>query len=253
MRVAFLAASLVGVCLLLFALEGLFCLIMVAPIWYALAMFGALFGFAIQTRPWSEGDNPLVLLALLAAVPSLIAAESAGRPEPDLIEVISAVDIDAPAEAVWRQVIAFPPLPEPDDWVFRTGIAYPVRAEIDGCGVGAVRRCVFSTGAFVEPIEVWDEPALLRFRVEDQPEPMREWSPYEIHPPHVHGFLVSHRGQFKLTPLPGGRTRLEGTTWYANKMWPAAYWQVWSDAIIHRIHLRVLRHIKTLAEGAAGK
>lgn len=31
-------------------------------------------------------------------------------------------------------------------------------------------------------------------------------------------------------------------------MWPAEYWQLWSDAIIHRIHLRVLTHIKRLAE-----
>ena len=148
--------------------------------------------------------------------------------------VVSAVDIDAPPETVWRNVITFPPLAEPDDWVFRAGVAYPVRADIEGRGPGAVRYCVFSTGPFVEPIEVWGEPELLRFRVEDQPEPMREWSPYAIHPPHLHGFLVSHRGQFKLTPLPGGRTRLEGTTWYTNRMWPAGYWQLWSDAIIRR-------------------
>ncbi|HEV2033924.1 MAG TPA: hypothetical protein VGU71_06965 [Candidatus Dormibacteraeota bacterium] len=31
-------------------------------------------------------------------------------------------------------------------------------------------------------------------------------------------------------------------------MWPAAYWQLWSDDIIHRIHLRVLRHIQREAE-----
>jgi hypothetical protein len=37
---------------------------------------------------------------------------------------------------------------------------------------------------------------------------------------------------------------LEGTTWYTNKMRPAAYWQLWSDMAIHRIHLRVLDHIK---------
>lgn len=29
---------------------------------------------------------------------------------------------------------------------------------------------------------------------------------------------------------------------------PATYWRLWSDAIVHRIHLRVLRHIKQLAE-----
>jgi hypothetical protein len=34
-------------------------------------------------------------------------------------------------------------------------------------------------------------------------------------------------------------------------MWPAEYWQLWSDAIIHRIHLRVLKQIKRLAEANA--
>ena len=52
----------------------------------------------------------------------------------------------------------------PDEWLFQTGLAYPVRAEIQGRGVGRVRTCEFSTGPFVEPIEVWDEPRLLRFR-----------------------------------------------------------------------------------------
>ena len=56
-------------------------------------------------------------------------------------------------------------------------------------------------------------------------------------------------GQFQLMELPGGRTRLEGTTWYRNAIWPSAYWRVWSDYIIHRIHMRVLEHIKTEAEG----
>jgi len=54
-------------------------------------------------------------------------------------------------------------------------------------------------------------------------------------------------GEFLPTPLPGGRTRLQGTTWY-RRMWPAGYWRLWCDAVVHRIHLRVLRHIKRLAE-----
>ena len=45
-----------------------------------------------------------------------------------------------------------------------------------------------------------------------------------------------------------GRWQLEGTTWYRHNLWPATYWQVWSDYIIHRIHLRVLEHIKERAE-----
>jgi uncharacterized membrane protein YhaH (DUF805 family) len=251
--VAFLAATLVGVAALALAMEGAICLIMAAPIGYFLVFLGAAVGFVIQARPWSMQDNPTLLLALLVTLPALMAAESASAEEPALRDVCSVVEIDAPPEVVWRQVIAFPDLAEPDDWVFRTGIAYPKRAEIHGRGVGAVRHCVFSTGAFVEPIDVWQEPECLAFRVADQPEPMKEWSPFDVHPPHLDHYLVSRRGQFRLVRLPDGRTRLEGTTRYTNRMWPAAYWNVWSDAIIHRIHLRVLNHVKHLAEAEARK
>jgi hypothetical protein len=125
-----------------------------------------------------------------------------------------------------------------------------MRAEIQGSGVGAVRHCVFSTGPFVEPIEVWDEPHLLKFSVASQPPAMQELTPYgRIHPPHLDNYLVSEGGEFLLTPLDGGRTHVEGTTWYRNKMWPSEYWQLWSDWIIHHIHERVLEHVKREAEG----
>jgi hypothetical protein len=146
-------------------------------------------------------------------------------------------------------VIAFSELPEPKEWYFHTGLAYPIRAHIDGAGPAATRYCEFSTGAFVEPIEIWDEPRLLRFRVTSNPAPLHEWSLYsQIAPRHLHGYLVSKQGQFRLTALSGGATLLEGTTWYQHGLWPAEYWRFWSDAIIHRIHLRVLNHVRTLAE-----
>ena len=78
---------------------------------------------------------------------------------------------------------------------------------------------------------------------------MSEWSPYaKLTPKHLHGYFVSEEGQFRLIPLGDNRTQLEGTTWYQHGLWPAEYWRWWSDAIIHRIHLRVLAHIRTLAE-----
>lgn len=247
--VAMLAATLVGLFALVLAMEGFICLIMAAPIGYFLVFLGAVIGYAIQSRPWSSQQTPYLMIALLLTLPAQMGAEAAVELVPPLIEVRTSIDIDAPPAQVWRHVVSFPPLAEPDEWLFRAGIAYPKRAEIRGHGVGAVRHCVFSTGTFVEPIEVWDEPRLLRFLVTDQPAPMLEWSPYDIHPPHLDHYLDSRRGQFLLTPLPGGRTRLEGTTWYVNHMWPAVYWQAWSDHIIHRIHTRVLRHIKANAEG----
>jgi len=112
-----------------------------------------------------------------------------------------------------------------------------------------VRHCEFSTGSFVEPITVWQPAERLAFDVAAQPPPMHELSPYRhVHPPHLDGYLRCRRGEFRLLPLAGGRTRLEGSTWYEFEMYPQDYWTLWSDAAIHRIHRRVLEHIKRLAE-----
>ena len=113
-----------------------------------------------------------------------------------------------------------------------------------------MRNCEFTTGSFLEPITQWEEPSLLAFDVISQPAPLREWSPYsQVYAPHLKGFFRTTHGEFRLVPLPNGGTRLEGRTWYSLRMAPAAYWTPLADAILHRIHHRVLRHIAALAEG----
>ena len=247
--VSLLSALLAGSMLLAVALEGIICLVMILPLALPLAAFGGFLGYVIQRGSQSRIDTSHAFPALILALPGLMLVEHVGLPEPPSFEVKTAIEINAPPEAVWEKVVAFSELPDPEDWLFRLGLAYPIRATIHGEGVGAERHCVFSTGSFVEPIEVWDEPRLLKFSVTSNPPPMEEWTPYRtVHPPHLDNFLVSNGGQFLLSALPGGRTQLEGTTWYRHSMWPATYWRLWSDEIIHRIHWRVLWHIKAGAE-----
>jgi hypothetical protein len=225
--------------LLLFAIEGVICILMAAPLAGSLAVTGGVLGHALQPSRCG-GRHLRASGAIVLAMPLMLGAERLSDPAAPLLEVRSSIDIAAPPGLVWRHVVEFSELPPPEEWIFRVGVAYPIRAEIDGRGPGAVRHCIFSTGSFVEPIEVWDTAC---------PPPLEEWTPYRaVHPPHLDGFLVSERGQFRLIPLPDGGTRLEGTTWYRHHMWPVAYWRAWSDEIIHRIHLRVLLHIRDLAE-----
>jgi uncharacterized membrane protein YhaH (DUF805 family) len=235
-----------GGVLLLFALEGAICIAMAAPLVLPLGFIGGLIGKAIAD---STGTSVRHTISLLLILPVLAGAESFYRPAPEYM-VLTTVEIDAPPELVWPYVVEFPDLSAPDEWYFQAGIACPLRARIEGDGVGAVRYCEFTTGTFVEPITVWDEPSRLAFDVTEQPDPMLELSPYHhVHPPHLeHHTLNSRRGEFRLISLPGGRTRLEGRTWYAFEMFPQGYWTLWSDSTIHRIHLRVLNHIKRLAE-----
>ena len=245
--VAVLSVSILGVALFGLAAEGLICILMAMPLALPLAAFGG--GIAHALRKGWRKEAPAMMGALILLAPGVQWIEHAVAAHPPVYEVRTAIDVKAPPEVVWKQVVAFTEIPPPTELMFRAGIAYPIRAEMVGTGPGAERRCVFSTGSFVEPIQIWDAPRQLKFSVSSNPPPLEEWSPYaHIQPRHLRGYLLSEGGQFLLTPLPGGGTRLEGTTWYQHGLWPAAYWHVWSDAVIHRIHLRVLRHIREEAE-----
>ena len=230
-------------------MEGAVCILMALPLALPLGALGGWLAYLANSPKAATGSVAMLMILTPA---SLMWDATA---IPPVFEVRSSIEIAASPEQVWKHVVSFSELPEPREWFFRAGLAYPQRAHIAGSGAGAVRYCEFSTGSFVEPIEIWNEPRLLRFRVTANPAPMHEWSPYaHVLPPHLHGYLISKRGEFRLTQMATGRTLLEGTTWYQHGLWPAEYWRWWSDAIIHRIHLRVLNHIRNLAErdAAAG-
>lgn len=244
--VGYLSLVLLAGVIVLLALEGVLCLLMALPLALLLISLGSLLGRELAIG----GSEAAAVACVLVALPFLTAFEAIDLRAP-LREVATAVEIDAPPAAVWPNVIAVSELPAPSEIVFRLGIAYPVRARIAGSGVGAVRSCEFSTGAFVEPITVRDEPRRLAFSVRSQPPPMQEWSPYRyVEAPHLVSGLVSEGGEFRLVPLAGGRTRIEGSTWYRNNIFPQLYWNRWSDLLIHEIHRRVLLHVKQTSETA---
>jgi uncharacterized membrane protein YhaH (DUF805 family) len=248
---SFVALLFAGIVVALFAIDGLLCLAMAIPLVLLGALVGAFVGWSLaEARGGGRGTIPGAPLALL---PLLFLAERLSPlPPPEPRPVETAVVVDAPPGVVWNRVVAFPPLPPAKELLFRLGVAAPMGARIEGEGVGAVRRCIFTTGEFVEPIEVWDPGRELAFSVVSQPDPMRELTLWRgARPPHLDGYLESTRGQFLLEALPDGRTRLVGRTWYRTNMVPEGYWRLWADAFIEAIHLRVLHHVAALAESDA--
>jgi hypothetical protein len=244
-QIGYLTLAIFLAVLLGFAIEGIICIFMAAPFGLLLTWVGSLIGFSIVRKNSTNASTTFLLLVGIIPTTAFLEKDS----PPTLVSVVSSTQIDAPPQRVWKNVIEFPQLDEPEDFIFKTGIAYPINARIEGTGVGAVRYCNFTTGSFVEPIRVWDEPRLLKFAVVEQPEPMKELSFWDVDAPHLHDYFVSKQGQFSLTRLPNGKTLLEGTTWYYHNIKPAAYWQLWSNYIIHKIHSRVLMHIKKNSEG----
>jgi uncharacterized membrane protein YhaH (DUF805 family) len=245
-QVAFLGVLIVAGAMLLFALEGVVCLALAFPLAALLAIPGAVLGRAMARRrvdpSWGAGAAALLAPLVVLASPEQRAP---------LHEVVTVVEIDAPPATVWRHVVTFPKLAPPHEWLFRLGVAAPIGARIEGTGVGATRYCDFTTGSFVEPVTVWEENRRLEFDIAAQAPPMRELSPYrEVNPPHLAGYFRATHGVFRLIPLPGGRTRLEGRTRYVVEMFPQSYWTLPAGLIIGAIHTRVLRHIQALAEEA---
>ncbi len=242
------------VLMLCVGLDGAICLLMAFPLLWPLSFFGGVAGTAIAVAKLRAQNERRGMIGTMLLLPLALLLEPLddGR---TLHRVDTTVVINAPLTEVWGQVIAFPEITKKPAWIFRVGIAAPIRARIVGSGVGACRYCEFTTGPFVEPITVWEPPLTgqeigrLAFDVIEQPPPMKEWTPFSgLHPPHLDDGFVSRRGQFLLEAMPGNRTRLVGTTWYDIDVRPRMYWQAWAAPTIHAIHRRVLDHIKECCE-----
>ena len=238
-----------GLAILGFAIEGAICVLLAAPLALPLAAFGGWLGYLAQRNPDVNVQNPQIAGALLLLLPFTMYGEHRIRAEARQIAVSTSIVIHAPADRVWTSVIRLSSVPKPESIIFHS-VAYPIKTTLEGTGIGARRECVFSTGSIVEPIEVWSPGKELRFAVVSQPPLMRELTPYpDVHPPHLRlEYLRSREGQFTLSPQPDGSTLLTGTSYYESRLWPGAYWQIWTDAIAHTVHRVVLQEIKRQAE-----
>ena len=67
-----------------------------------------------------------------------------------------------------------------------------------------------------ERVAVWQPQKRLEFDVLKTPPAMVKSNPFGYeHAQHLEGYFQAKRGRFILTPLPNGRTRVEGPAWKA--------------------------------------
>ena len=130
--------------LLLLGLDGLLCIAMALPLTVPLGALGALLVYHAESS--QHRTRCVTMLLLLSPATVLYDAKA----PPRLFEVRTEMTVAATPEEVWKQVVSFSDLPEPREWFFHAGLAYPKRARIEGSGPGAVRYCEFSTGPFVD-------------------------------------------------------------------------------------------------------
>jgi hypothetical protein len=239
------AAALGGLALLALALEGLICIVVIAPLWLVASAIGGIIGRAIARathRPPGSASAALALVPLVYAFEAIFPASVT-------FENHVSIDINAPSAAVWRSITAMGRIEEPPGPLFRLGLAHPLSGRLVGEGVGAERYGEFSTGTAVERITEWTPNHRLAFVVLNDVPTVRELSPYDhVHAPHVVGYFTTTVASFELQDRGGHMTTLTLRSTHVLRLEPALYWLPLVNWAVEANKARVLRHIRLLAE-----
>lgn len=250
LRLFTLSLSLGAVALVVFALEGIVCIVLAAPLAWGAALLGALLGHALAQSPRRRAGSTLTSVALL---PVVFLMEKA-LPPTMTFATDERIEIAAPPAAVWQALIHMDRIDGPPSLPFRLGVAYPVSGAIRGQGVGAIRTGVFSTGIAVERVTAWMPDRRLAFTVLRDPPAMHEMSPYaHVNAPHVTGYFRTVSTAFEIVPRLGGGSVLLEHTEHRLRLDPVLYWLPLARWIIHQNNERVLAYIGRHAERIALK
>lgn len=239
-----LAAALGCFGLILFALEGLICLILASPLGALLAIAGG----ALGRRGATLGKEPSGPLYCVALLPLMFAADAISPPEAVMLTNESIV-IHAPPSRVWEAVTSDDPILQQPTLAGKMGLAYPERGELLGSGIGAVRHGYFSTGEAQEKVTEWQPGRTLGFVVLRQPPAMTEMSPYaHVHAPHLNGYFETGETRFEIEPITSNTSKLTILAAHRLRIDPIIYWEPIARWAATSNTQRVLRDLKMKAE-----
>jgi uncharacterized membrane protein YhaH (DUF805 family) len=229
------------------AVEGLICIIMAAPLGLGMALIGGILGRAMALQARRPAGQPLQCIALL---PLMFAVENMLPPSAHF-DTEQTIAVAAPPDVVWRSILSTDPVEGPLALPFRLGVAYPLRGQVVGEGIGAVRYGEFSTGTAIERMTEWVPNRKLAFVVVRDIPGMRELSPYEhVHAPHLLGYFRTISTSFELVPRSDGGTDIVERTAHELRLDPVPYWLPMAQWIVRQNNTRVLAHIRNHAERA---
>ncbi len=213
--------------------EGAICIIIAAPLVMLFHVFGVALYTAVSNFRKGRLRSSVVPLLLVFCVVDIYVPHQFETSESDMLT------IKAPPTAVWQYLASYPRNDSPCDyWLWSVGLPMPIRSVAVSAQVGAERKCEFTGGVSAAEIITVSEPGKrLAFSVTRQPD----------HPEAV-GHFKLERGEFLLQDNGNGTTTLTGTSWYSLRVYPAVYYNLWVNDIVKRVHLRVMNHVKRLAE-----
>jgi len=142
-KVGWTALSASLLLLFAFSIEGAMCLIMASPLLFGISAVGSLFAWLWKQR---NSHRPHAQMSVFILLPAALFVDLHRPHSPEQRSCTTRVIIHASPSRIWQLINNLSDLPEPEFWMFRNGVAYPVYTKTEGSGVGARRHCYLSTG-----------------------------------------------------------------------------------------------------------
>jgi hypothetical protein len=243
------------VAVLLLNLEGLICVAMFTPIALATASLGGVAaGVIVRYVPGKSKGTSLVCILFLPLVVAPLEQRFPSHREVRTVETVT--DIRATPEIVWRNIERVPRI-EPTElqpsWSRRIGFPAPVEATLSREGVGGVRHATFQGGVlFVETIDAWEPEKRLAFSIRAQGAEIPPTT-LDEHVKVGGAFFDVLHGEYRLEPLPNGKTRLHLSSHHQVSTDFNWYAHLWTDAVMADLQKTILRVVKNRCETAVGR
>jgi uncharacterized membrane protein YhaH (DUF805 family) len=217
--------------LLVFAFEGIACILMAAVIVLGMSAVGGMAG-AMASR---AGPEVVAVLGILVA-PASVAWDHVHPPAAAPLVAQASIVVHATPEAAFRALASPARYDAPPAPIFAI-VAMPLETRADGpeLGAGSRARCVFTNGAFVTRVASLDAPREVSFAVEQQPAQLD----------HI---LTVDEDRLTVEAGADGTSTLRSEMRYHLRLHPAGYWGLFTNALLGAVHARVLEDVKRRAE-----
>jgi len=154
---------------LIFAWEGIICIVLLLPVILVLSSVGGLIG-GICLKVFLRSRERNFCVAIVAMLPFVLAPlEKLHSADSEIRTVETQIKIHAAAPIVWNQIRSVPLITEKEQsfsFSHLIGFPRPLEARLVGSGIGAVRYATFEHGVlFVETIQEWNPPYRLSFSI----------------------------------------------------------------------------------------
>lgn len=248
LKIANTAMAFFLLAMFIFVLEGLICLVLVAPVFFSAASLGGL----VMGKVIKHSNKAGATLNGLVLLPFMLSAYESQMPGGQATgTVANSIVVNAPAEQVFNQIARVKNIrPEELGFSFMhwVGLPRPLEADMSGTGVGAVRLSKWEQGvSFKERITQWQAPSRMYYTFDIPAGSI----PREALDQHVElggKYFTVTQGGYDIEAINAHQSRLTLHTVYVNKSKLQLYGNIWSSIALADFHHSILQLIKHRAE-----